>query len=431
MGALKLTRRGFLRSAALAAGAAAAPYVITSAALGKGEIPAASERVTVGHIGVGNQGGGLLGHFLSLPLGQSVAICDLFQQRRETAVARVEKTYADRGRGGAKACTAYRDFRELLARPDIDAVVIATPDHWHVPLGLYACRAGKDMYIEKPLGLALEWDRALRSAVRRYGRVFQYGTQQRGQAHVRFGCELVINGRLGEIKAVDVIAPDGAVGGSTVPIPVPEGFDYDMWLGPALESPYTADRCTSSGTWHVYDNSIGFLGGWGAHPLDVLHWAYPSIPVEFEGTGFIPPAGLFSTVVHWDIKGRYANGVPFTLKPGGDCTRFTGTEGWVAISRGGLKAEPESLLKSPIKPDEIHLHASNDHKQDFLQCVRDRTDPASHIDTACQSDFMSHLSDIAVRTGRKIKWNPATETIVDDPEAARRLHRAMRAPWTL
>jgi predicted dehydrogenase len=430
-----LTRRRFLRvAAASAAGAAAAPYVIASGALGgEAGVPPASERVTLAHIGVGGQGSGLLGHFLGLGLGQSVAVCDCFRSRRESAAQRVEAHYAQRGGSGSyKGCTAYGDFREVMARGDIDAVVIATPDHWHVPLGLAAARAGKDMYIEKPLGLAIEWDKALRQAVRRGGRVFQYGTQQRGQAHIRQGCELVRNGRIGRITAIDVWAPDGATGGSTVPIPVPEGFDYDRWLGPAQESPYTADRCTSMGSWHVYDNSIGFLGGWGAHPLDVLHWGYPdAIPVEYEGTGFIDTQGLFNTVVHWDIKGRYANGVPFTFRPGGDKTLFTGTEGWISLSRGGWNAEPKSLLKATLGPGDVRLHASNDHKKDFLECVKSRQDPASHIDTACQSDFISHLSDIAVRTGRRIKWDPAKETIVGDEDAARRLDRALRAPWHL
>ena len=434
MARTNLTRRHFLKTAALsAAGLAAAPYVITSPALGAATIPPASERVTVGHIGVGNQGGGLLGHFLQLPLGQTVAVCDCFKARRDAAVAAAERRYANRaGQGAYKGCAAFADFRDLLARPDIDAVVIATPDHWHVPLGLAAARAGKDMYIEKPLGLSIEQNQALRTAVRRYGRVFQYGTQQRGQAHVRFGCELVRSGRIGKVERIEVLAPGGSAGGSTTAIPVPDGFDYGLWQGPAMESPYTADRCTSSGTYFVYANSIGFLGGWGAHPLDVLHWAYPdAIPVEYEGTGVIPTEGLYDAVTTWDIRARYANGVPLTFKPGGDRTTFYGPDGWVAISRGGLDAEPKSLLRSTIAPDEVHLHASNDHSQDFLECVRNRLDPASPIETAVQSDFISHLSDIAIRTGRKIQWDPVTETIVGDPEAARRTVRPMRSPWRL
>ncbi|MCX5682200.1 MAG: Gfo/Idh/MocA family oxidoreductase [Planctomycetota bacterium] len=430
-----ITRRSFLKVAsASAASLAAAPYVITSSALGAADgTPPASGRVVVGHIGVGGQGTGLLHAFVGQAIGQSVAVCDCFQKRREAAAKHIEDAYAKReDKGTFKGVAMLADFRELLARPDIDAVVIATPDHWHVPIGLAACRAGKDMYIEKPLGVALEWNKVLRTAVRQYGRIFQYGTQQRGQAHIRQGCELVRNGRIGKITAVEVIAPDGATGGSTVPIPVPEGFDYDRWLGPAPESPYTADRCTPNGTYHVYDNSIGFLGGWGAHPLDVLHWGYPdAIPVEYEGTGLVPTQGLYNTVVHWDIKGKYANGVTFTLKPGGDSTKFIGPDGWIRISRGGWDAEPKSLLKETTGPNEIHLHASNDHKKDFLECVKNRKDPASFIETACQSDFMSHLSDIAVRTGRKITWDPTKETIVGDDAAVRMLNRPLRAPWRL
>ena len=431
---IRRTRREFLGTlAASAAAMAAAPYVITSSALGAANVPPASERVTLAHIGVGNQGGGLMRHFLGLRGGQSVAVCDLFGSRREAAARLVEQKYAERdGKGTYKGCAQIKDFREVLGRADVDAVIIATPDHWHVPIGMAASRAGKDMYIEKPLGLAVEWNKALRASIRRYGNVFQYGTQQRGQAHVRHGCELIRNGRIGKIQSIDVWAPDGIDGGSTAVIEPPADLDYDSWLGPAEALPYTKDRCTPLGTYHVYANSIGFLGGWGAHPLDVLHWAYPdSIPVEYEGTGFIANTGLYNTVIHWDIKGRYASGVPFTLKPGGDCTKFTGTDGWIAISRARLEAEPKSLLTSGIKPDEVHLHASNDHKQDFLNCIRTREDPASHIDTACQSDFISHLADIAVRTGRKIKWDPAAETIVGDPEAERMLNRAMRAPWRL
>jgi predicted dehydrogenase len=429
-----ITRRKFLKVAsASAAGLAAAPYVIASGALGAAGKPPAGERVTVGHIGVGGQGGGLLRHFVGLALGQSVAVCDCFKKRREAAAKVIEDAYAKReDKASFKGVAQYADFQELMARPDIDAVVVATPDHWHVPLGMAACRAGKDMYIEKPLGLALEWNKALRAAVRQYGRIFQYGTQQRAQAHIRQGCELVRSGRIGKITAVEVVAPDGATGGSTVPIPVPEGFDYDRWLGPAPESPYTADRCTSNGSWHVYDNAIGFLAGWGAHPLDVLHWGYPeAIPVEYEGTGLVPTEGLYNTVVHWNIRGKYANGVTFTLKPGGDSTKFIGTQGWIRLSRGGWDAEPKSLLKETAGPNDVHLHASNDHKKDFLESVKSRRDPASVIESACQSDFISHLSDIAVRTGRKIAWDPVKETIVGDETAARMLNRPLRAPWRL
>ena len=239
------------------------------------------------------------------------------------------------------------------------------------------------------------------------------------------------NGYIGDLKAVHVIAPNGATGGNPAPQPVPEGLDYDLWLGPAPVTPYTRDRVFGVGRWHIYDYAIGFIAGWGAHPLDIAHWGYPHIPVEYEGTGLIPSKGLFDTVVNWDVRGRYASGVEFTLKPGGDKTTFVGTEGWVAPSRGGITAEPASLLKVKIRSDEIHLLQDNHHYRNFLKSVLARKTPASDIDSAVQSDIMSHLGDIAIRTGRTIRWDPEKETIVGDEAAGRMLSRGLRPPWHL
>jgi len=422
-----LNRRGFLKRAAASA---AVPAIVHSSVLGA-DPP--SERVALGHIGVGGQGGGLLRGFMGLPMGQSVAICDPVKDRREGRAAQVAKYYASRAdRGSFKGCKPYNDFRELLARDDIDAVVVGTPDHWHVPIALAAVKSGKDCYVEKPLGISVAHNKALREAVHRYGAIFQYGTQQRSfNTHCAFGCELVRNGYIGELKAVHVVAPNGATGGNPAPQPVPEGLDYDLWLGPAPVTPYTRDRVFGVGRWHIYDYAIGFIAGWGAHPLDIAHWGYPHIPVEYEGTGLIPSKGLFDTVVNWDVRGRYASGVEFTLKPGGDRTTFVGSEGWVAPSRGRIHAEPKSLLSIKIKPDEIHLLQDTHHYRNFLTACLTRRPPASDIDSAVQSDFMSHLGDICIRTGRKIHWDPATEQIVGDPQAARMLTRPMRAPWHL
>ena len=417
------TRRTFLKAAAAAG---AAPMMITSSALGAEGRPPASERVALGHIGVGGQGSGLLRGFLGLEEGRSVAVCDPIQKRREAAAGRVNKRY------GSDDCRTYNDFRELCACKDIDAVVIATPDHWHVPIALEAVRHGKDVYVEKPLGISVKHDQAMREAVHRYGAIFQYGTQQRSfNTHCGFACELVRNGYLGDLKAIHVVAPDGATGGDPTPQPVPDGLDYDMWLGPAPVAPYTHDRVFGLGRWMIYDYAIGFIAGWGAHPLDIAHWGYPHVPVEVEGTGVIPTKGLFDTVVHWDVRGRYASGVEFTLKPGGDKTTFVGTEGWVAPSRGGIQADPPSLLKVKIRPDEVHLLQDNHHYRNFLKAVLARRTPVSDIDSAVQSDIMSHLGDIAIRTGRGIRWDPEKETIVGDEEANRMLSRALRPPWHL
>ncbi len=425
----RTSRRKFLRRSAVITGAILTlPTIVPSSIFGAN---APSKRVALGHIGVGGQGSGLMNGFLSLPQGQSIAVCDPIKERRDSAAKRVEQQYASRiGQGSFKGCRAYNDFRELIARDDIDAVVIASPDHWHVPLAVAAVRRGKDVYVEKPLGLSMEQDQAMRAAVHQHGAVFQYGTQQRSfNQHCGFACELVRNGYIGKLTAVHVIAPNGATGGNKVTEPVPEGLDYDLWLGPAPVTPYAKDRVFGVGRWHIYDYAIGFLGGWGAHPLDIAHWGYPHIPVEYEGTGRIPTEGLFDTVVDWDVRGRYGSGVEFTMKTGSDKTTFVGTKGWVAASRGGISAEPESLLEVRIKPDEIHLLQDNHHYRDFLDCVLTRRTPVSNIDSAVQSDFISHLSDIAIRTGRKIKWDTEKETIVGDEAAARMMHRAIRGPW--
>ena len=434
MNSRRLNRRNFLKGASLAAAALGFPYVIPSRALGEGAVPPPSERVLLGHIGVGGQGSGLLGGFLGLEDCQSVAVCDAYGSRREASAARINQAYAERSaKGSYKGCAQYEDFRELLARKDIDAVVIATPDHWHVPIALAAARAGKDTYVEKPLGISIEENKALREAIHRYARIFQYGTQQRCfNTHCAFVCELVRNGRIGQLREIVVDAPGGSAGGSAQPIPPPKDLNYEMWLGPVPFSPYTADRCGGGGgSWFVYANSLGFLGGWGAHPLDIMHWGYPHIPVEYEGVGTIPSQGLYDTITNWNVRGRFASGVAFVFKDGGDKTLFTGDEGWVWASRGGMDANPKSLLREIIRPDEIHLLQSNDHYQNFIDAVKRRTQPASPIDSAVQSDFISHLSDIAIRTGRKITWDPMRETILGDEPASRMLTRPMRSPWTL
>ncbi len=409
----KATRREFLQTAAAAV---ACPIVITSGALGgPGRLPA-SERVTVGKIGCGGQGSGLGG-----VTGQVVAVSDCWRDRRE------------RWANMAK-CKAYADFRDLLARDDIDAVVVASTDCWHVHHTVAAAKAGKDVYCEKPLGVSVRQDQICRDVIKRYGRMFQYGTQQRSSSHCRFGCELVRNGYIGEVKELLVIAPDSHPGNSTKPIPVPDTLDYDMWLGPAPWRPYCGQATGGEGWWHDYDYAIGFIAGWGAHPLDILVWGYDTHltgPWEVEGTAHIPTEGRNNVVMQWDVKIRFANGVKMTFKPGGDHTRFIGTKGWVGISRGGIKAEPESLLSVKLGPNDKHLIQSRSHGGNFIEAVRTRQAPVSNIEDAVHSDIISHISDIAIRMKRKIVWDPAREEIIGDPEAARLLTRATREPWQL
>lgn len=414
-----LTRRRVLRTAA--GTAIGLPYMITSSALGNAETSPASERVTIGHIGVGNRGKELLRGFLTCKGCQSVAVADAYSDRREAAAQMM----------GGKA---YADFRELLARPDIDAVVIATPDHWHVPIAMAAARAGKDAYVEKPLGVSIEQDLACRKLFREKKRIFQYGTQQRSMEHCRFGCELVRSGRIGKVHTIEVIAPDGNPGGSTDPESPPPELNYDMWIGPAPMKPYTEDRCVVPGTYFIYDYSIGYLGGWGAHPLDIMVWGSDADlagPITVEGTGVVPDKGLYDAVIHWDVKIQMADGVRMTFKPGSDSTKYIGPDGWVRISRAGIDAEPKSLLESKLGPGDVHLAMSDRQDQNFIDAVKSRRPAISTIEDAMRSDIISHLCDIAIRTRSKVTWDPKKEAIVDNPAASKMLARPTRAAWKL
>jgi hypothetical protein len=421
----RLTRRDLLKTACAAAAGAAVPYVITSTALGDEKAAPASDRVTIGHIGVGSRGRQLFGPIHALADAQIVAVADCYEDRRDSM---------------AKVCKgkAYRDFREMLARDDIDAVVIATPDHQHVPIAIMAARAGKSAYVEKPLGLSIEQDLACLEAFAKAKKVFQYGTQQRSMPHCRLGCELVRRGAIGKIRKIEVDCPNGSQGGSTAEVPVPKGLDYDMWLGPAPVTPYTVDRCTPPGTYFIYDQSIGYLGGWGAHPLDIMVWgsnADLSGPITVEGTGVIPKEGLYDVVYNWDMKIMLGD-VELVFRPGSDRTKFIGADGWIQVARdpNNTLASDPAILKTTPEPDKNELLVSTNHQDNFIQAVKlgDPKAAVSNLVDTVRSDIISHLSDIAVRTGEKIAWDPIRDKLVAGSDKARAmLSRPMRAPWTL
>ena len=327
---------------------------------------------------------------------------------------------------------AYADFRDLLARPDIDAVIIATPDHWHVPICNLAVRAGKHVYVEKPLGLSIEQDLVCQKLVLEKGVVFQYGTQQRSMPRCFRGCEYVRRGVIGKIRAIEIDAPNGGSGGSTVEVAVPEGFDYSMWLGPAPKKPYTIDRCKPQGTYWICDQSIGYLGGWGAHPLDIMVWgcdADLSGPIVVEGTGVIPTDGLYDTVYNWDVRAKLGD-VDLIFRPGPDRTKFIGENGWIQVA-GALErcaASDPQLLKHKPDPACNRLKSITDHMGNFVEAVA-KHDPKSTVTSireAVRSDIISHLCNIAIRTGRKIAWDHKQSSIVGDDEAAKMMHRDMR-----
>jgi predicted dehydrogenase len=420
-----LTRRHVLKVAGVGA---------FTTQLFSGRLRGANDRIAVGFIGTGGRGGdGLIVDFLKHADAQCAAVCDCFADRREQRAKQIEEAEAARnGAGSYRGVARIADFRDLLLRKDIDAVVVATPDHWHVPVLTAAVRAGKDVYVEKPLSPSLEWNLRAREIVRRSGRVFQYGTQQRGALHVRAGCELVRSGAIGELKALEVKSYSGKPGGKLEPKAVPAGFDYEMWEGPAPERPYCDDRCLTPGHWHIYDYSVGFLGGWGAHPLDVLDWGLPRpmVPVEYEGTGLIPTQGLFNTVMDWKVRCTYPNGLVMNfIAADEDSTKFIGSEGWIRIRRGSIESEPASLTAG-LTVSRFDQFGRN-HTRNFLDAIRGQSTPESPIDAAIRTDLISHLSDIAVRTGRRIHWDPLKETIVDDPAAIKMMERPLRAPWVL
>ncbi len=430
----RISRRAFLQRAT---GAATAFSIVPRRVLGMGATPP-SDRIAVGCIGVGGMGTGNMRGFLSNADVQVVAVCDLDERRREAARKGLEMHYADQlQKATYKGPATYRDFRELLARDDIDAVSIATPDHWHCLIGIAAAQAGKDMYIEKPLSLTIAEGQALRDAVKRCGRVFQHGTQQRSDRNFRFACELVRNGRIGKLHTMRVGTPPGGTLGIEPPMPVPEGFDYDMWLGPAPWAPYTEKRCQTPYWYFISDYTIGFLSGWGVHHLDIAQWgngADHTTPIEIEGQGVLPEDGLCDTVTNWHVEYTYANGVKMiftdtTKAP--EAVRFEGSEGWVSVKRWEADADPKSLLTSVVGPDEVHLGEDKSHIRNFLDCVKSRKQTVAPVDVAHRSTTICHLSLIAILTGRKLKWEPEQERFINDDEANRYLSRAMRSPWHL
>ncbi len=429
----------------MAAGAIGFPYIVCSSALGKAGTIAPSNRIGVGAIGVGEQGNGVLGNFLNQNDAQVVAVCDVDKGRRERTCRRVEQHYRKKG------CAAYNDFRELLGRDDIDAVLIATPDHWHVLCATAAAKAGKDIYMEKPLGLNVTEGQALQTAVSRYGPVFQFGTQQRSSVQFRRACELVRNGRCGKLHTINVWAPGSVAGGSTKPAVVPDGLDYDMWLGPAPFRQYTQDRCASEWKkkfwWFNSDYCIGWISGWGIHPVDIALWGAEDLlagPIEVEGTGIFPDEGLCDTATYWNVKLNYASGVTINFlsnpppkewsnrykKISGHGTAFEGTKGWIHVNRSGMNVSDESIKLSG-GPNDIKLYESTNHTRNFLDCVKSRAKPICPVEEAHQADIVCQISNIAIRLKRKLKWDMKNEVFIGDDSANRMLSRAMRSPWRL
>jgi predicted dehydrogenase len=426
-----MARRTFLR-----AGGAAAPLVVAASALGKAAVPAASERVTVGIIGTGGRGTAHLQAFVHE--SQVVAVADPQLPRRLAAKKWTEAHYAQAlERGAYSGCAAYNDFRELLARGDIDAVSICTPDHWHAVQAVAAAESGKDVMCEKPLSVTLAEGRAACQAVRRHGRVFQHGTQRRSERGFALACELVRNGRIGKLHTVRVSSEPSHANPNEPPAPVPAGFDYDLWVGPAPWAPYSPRRCLTPWWYFIADYTIGFIAGQGVHFTDIAQWglgADHTGPVEIEGRGEIPRDGLCDTATAWHVEMTFADGLKLIYDddrafPMG--VIFEGTEGKVNALCGGISSEPQKLMSSTIRPNEIRLQRPRGHVADFVHSVKTREPTAAPAEAGHRATSLCHLAHIAILTGRKLRWDPLAERFLDDSDANRHLTRALRLPWHL
>jgi predicted dehydrogenase len=409
-----LSRRRFLAAASGAAGLGALfPAIARAGSIQAAGSPPANERVGVGFIGVGGMGSGHLGGYARSQSFPAVAVCDVDASQREKAAARV-----------GPHCGKHNDYRELLDRSDVDAVVIATPDHWHALCAVHACEAGKDVYCEKPLSLTIVEARAMVDAARRYGRVFQTGSQQRSGGEFLKACELVRNGRIGKVHTVNV-----SVWGTSAPcyLPAedtPAGLDWERWLGPAPWRAY--NRGLHPGSWRAYrEFSGGTMTDWGAHHLDIAQWG---IGMERSGpVEVLPPAAGKEHVTY-----RYANGVMVHCgNVGVNGVQFVGSEGRITVNRGHFHADPEEAGREPLGQGALRLYRSPGHHADWQQSIRSRSRPVADVEIGCRSVTTCHLGNIAIWLGRRLEWDPVKEVIVGDEEADRWRDRPRRSPYFL
>ena len=435
----KMSRRRFLTSTA---SALTIPYIIPSSILGK---DAPSKRVTVGIIGLGDRGGQHVQEFTRIGSAEILAVCDPFRSSGEQAKNTVNAWT------GRKDCVAYQDFRHILERQDIDAVVIASPENWHAVQTIMAAASGKDIYCEKAISRTVREGIAMCEAVRRHGRVVQVGTQQRSDRKFRLVCELARNGYLGKIKEVRVAVAGGRALPMAVPQEPPAELDYDLWLGPAPATPYNDLKCRFN--WYfMSDYCAGFIESWGVHHCDIGLWGAPEFAqgkVTVEGTAEFPNDGLADTSISWRTKITSECGRIFSFvsslydgagviidTPGYETgCRFIGDQGWVYVRRDGVSpesiaAEPASLLSAVIQPEEC-LYRSDHHVADFLECVRTRRDPVAPIEAGHRATALTLIADIATRLERKLTWDWSRQEFENDDAANKMLSRPMRAPWQI
>ena len=432
------SRRQFIATTGLAA--LAAPTILTSCATAAPKRKGPSDRITMGVVGWGMQGPGNTGAFLDLPDCQVVAACDLDKNHLASAVNKINGKY------GNKDCKGYHDYRELMARTDVDAVMLAVPDHWHPLIAIEAAKHGKDIYGEKPLAKTIAEQQAIVKAVQKHKIIWQTGSWQRSVSNFHKAAEIVRNGMIGKVKHVEVGLPAGhndfAKTGAfmTVTEPPPE-LDYETWIGPSKMEPYIKGRVHMNWRWN-YNCGGGQLLDWIGHHCDIAHWGLDfdnNGPSEIEGVGEFPaPDAVWNTCTKYRIELKYPNDITMTIAGGHkdirSGTKWIGTDGWVWVTRGDFDASNEEWKDWKYVPDElrkVQLTRSSNHQRNFIDCVKSRQQTLTPVETAHHSAIPGHLGLIAMRVGRKIKWDVASERIVGDAQASKLLSREYRSPWHL
>jgi len=399
----------------------------------------------MGCIGAGRQGQGDIQELIYRGLdagARVVAVCDVDAHRMEDAQWLAEKIYAtEMDKDSYKGCTAYRDFRELLARKDIDGVLIVTPDHWHAPIAVAAANAGKDIYLEKPLTYSIIEGQKLVQAVRKNNRVLQVGSQQRSSTYFLMACELTRNQRIGKLHTIHVWLPEDHGTGNPQPMPVPVNLDYNFWLGPKPQAPFTEDRVhpqrsySRPGWLQIKQYCLGMITGWGSHMNDIAQWGNNTDntgPIEIEAKAEFPNRGLFDVHTTFRAEAIYANGVRLIMETGDPAgVRFEGDRGWVFVKRGAIQASDREILRQKIRENEIKLYRSSNHMKNFLECMHNRKDPVTPVEVGHRSNTICVLTHIAMKLGRKLRWNPQAERFIKDDEANRLLDYPHRKPWTM
>ncbi len=431
----KSSRREFLKqSAKVAAGAIILPNIIPASVLGKGGSTPPSDRIVIGAIGTGSQGMSNMRDFLDLKNAvQFTAVCDVDALHLAKAKQTVDEANKNTD------CRTYEDYREFLEKEKLDAVSIALPDHWHGIIYTAAVNKKMNVYGEKPVCRTINDGKTIVSAVKKNNIIWQTGSWQRSQSHFHHGAELAINGRIGKIKYIEVGLPDGGKGIGTPPVrDVPEELNWEMWLGPALKVPY---RGVAHWDWRwILDYSGGQLTDWAGHHIDIANWGagleYTG-PVEITGSGVYPLEGIFNAPVEYDFLCKYANGIEMRVAnaarlPHGMGATWYGELGWIHVDRGNrISASDPEILDEEIGENEIRLYKSDNHWQNFIDCVRSGKQAIAPVEVAYRAVSVALLGEIAMTTGETIKWDPDKEEIIGNPRASRLLSRPYRQPWQL